>query len=211
MRKPLPPNSKRIDRLNAMATIDLQSPEAQQAIAFLKSHGTVIDPTLVVFESFTVGPDRPLVSLEPGIAKVAPELATQLNEGGVPPEILEVERKIFAKYVAITGALHRAGITIVAGTDQSVPGFSIYREMELYVEAGFTPMEALQAATIVPARVMKLDAERGTIEAGKRADLILVDGDPLENIHNIRNVKTVIAGGTVYDSAELWRSVGFKP
>jgi amidohydrolase family protein len=211
MRKPFPPNAKRIDRINATANIDLQSNEAQQAIAFLKSHGTVIDPTLVVFESFTVGPDRTLASLEPGMAKVAPEIATQLNEGGAPPELLEPERKIFAKYIAIAAALHRAGIPIVAGTDQSVPGFSLYREIELYVEAGFTPMEALQAATIVPARVMKLDAERGTVESGKRADLILVDGDPLENIRNIRNVKTVIAGGTVYDCSELWRSVGFKP
>jgi imidazolonepropionase-like amidohydrolase len=211
MHKPLPPNAKRIDRLNATANIDLQSPEAQKAIAFLKSHGTVIDPTLVVFESFTVGPDRTLLSLEPGVAKVAPELATQLNEGGAPPDMRELERKIFAKYIAITGELHRAGIPIVAGTDQSVPGFSIYREMELYVEAGFTPMEALQAATIVPARVMKLDADRGTLEPGKRADIILVDGDPLENIHNIRNVKTVIASGTIYDTAPLWRSAGFKP
>ncbi len=83
--------------------------------------------------------------------------------------------------------------------------------MELYVEAAFTPMEAIQAATIVPARVMKLDGELGTMEAGKRADLILVDGNPLENIHNIRNVKTVITGGVAYDCAELWKSVGFKP
>ena len=72
-------------------------------------------------------------------------------------------------------------------------------------------MEAIQAATIVPAKVMKLDNESGTIEAGKRADLILVDGNPLENIHNIRNVRTVITNGTAYDCSELWKSVGFKP
>jgi len=133
------------------------------------------------------------------------------QEGGVPPQIAPLVRKAFAKEVAIVGALHKAGIPIVAGTDQTVPGYSLYREMELYVEAGFTPMEAIQAATIVPARVMKLDSELGSIEPGKRADLILVDGNPLENIHNIRNVKTVIAGGTAYDCAELWRSVGFQP
>src|SRR5208282_6674253 len=98
-----------------------------------------------------------------------------------------------------------------AGTDQNVPGYSVYREIELYVEAGFTPMEAIQAATIVPARVMKRDGDLGTIEPGKRADLILVDGNPLENIHNIRNVKTVITGDVAYNCAELWQSVGFKP
>jgi len=211
MRKPVPPNSKRVDRLEATANIDISSPESQRAIEFLKSHGTVIDPTLVVFESFTVGPDRPLASLEPGVTKVAPELAEQFAGGGVPPEYRDAIRRQFTKYVAIVGALHRAGIPIVAGTDQSVPGHSLYREMELYVEAGFTPTEAIQSATIVPARVMKQDAESGTIEPGKRADLILVEGNPLENIHNIRNVKTVITGGVAYNCAELWQSVGFKP
>ncbi len=211
MHKPLPPGAKTMDRLEAAANVDLASPESQRAIAFLKSHGTVIDPTLVVFEGFTVGPDRTLESLEPGVAKVAPELAVQFAGGGLPPEYRDVIRREFTKYVAIAGALHRAGIPIVAGTDQSVPGHSLYREMELYVQAGFTPMEAIQAATLVPAKVMKLDNESGTIEAGKRADLILVDGNPLENIHNIRNVRTVITNGTAYDCSELWKSVGFKP
>jgi len=211
MTKPLPADAKREERLRAVADIDLASPEAQKAIEFLKSHGTVLDPTLVVFESFTAGPDKPIDSFEPGVAKVAPELRTQLEEGGMPDQMLGPYRKAFAKDVAIVGALHRAGIPIVAGTDQTVPGYSLYREMELYVEAGFTPMEAIQAATIVPARVMKVDSELGTVEAGKRADLILIDGNPLENIHNIRKVKTVITGGTVYDCAELWRSVGFQP
>ena len=211
MTKPLPADAKREERLRAVADIDLKSPEVRKAIEFLKSHGTVLDPTLVVFESFTAGPDKPIDSFEPGVAKVAPELRTQLEEGGMPDQVLGPYRKAFAKDVAIVGALHRAGIPIVAGTDQTVPGHSLYREMELYVEAGFTPMEAIQAATIVPARVMKVDNELGTVEAGKRADLILVDGNPLENIHNIRKVKTVITGGTVYDCAELWRSVGFQP
>jgi imidazolonepropionase-like amidohydrolase len=72
-------------------------------------------------------------------------------------------------------------------------------------------MEAIQAATIVPARAMKVDNEVGTIEAGKRADLIIVDGNPLKNISDIRKVKTVIANGRMYDCARLWQSVGFKP
>lgn len=72
-------------------------------------------------------------------------------------------------------------------------------------------MEAIQAATIVPARVMGLDKELGTVEAGKRADVIIVDGNPLESIHNIRKVEFVITNGTMYNCAELWRSVGFKP
>ena len=72
-------------------------------------------------------------------------------------------------------------------------------------------MEAIQAATIVSARAMKLDGDSGTIEAGKRADLILVDGNPLENISDIRKVSSVVANGRMYSPAKLWQSVGFKP
>lgn len=72
-------------------------------------------------------------------------------------------------------------------------------------------MEAIQAATLIPARVMGLEKEVGTIEAGKRADLIVVDGDPLADIRNIRNVELTITGGKMYNPADLWRSVGFKP
>ena len=92
--------------------------------------------------------------------------------------------------LAIIGALHRAGVPIVAGTDQTVPGFSLYREVELYVEAGFTPMEALQSATIVPARAMKVESDSGSVEVGKRADLDVLDANPLDNvrIHPQRNV-----------------------
>jgi imidazolonepropionase-like amidohydrolase len=72
-------------------------------------------------------------------------------------------------------------------------------------------IEAIQAATIVPARVMGLDKEVGTIEAGKRADLIILDGNPLEDIHNTRKVEYVITDGIMYKAAELWRSVGFRP
>ena len=74
-----------------------------------------------------------------------------------------------------------------------------------------TPLEVIQAATIVPARVMGLDRELGTVEAGKRADLIVLGGNPLESISNIRKVEKVVSRGTLYDCLPLWESVGFKP
>jgi imidazolonepropionase-like amidohydrolase len=208
---PLPANASRLDRLKANGDIDLNSPEAQKAISFLVQHGTVIDPTLALFEFFTANTSKPPVSIEPGVAKVAPELASILAEAGPPSPVAPLLEKAVQKDIAIVGALHHAGIPIVAGTDQTVPGHSLYREIELYVQAGFTPMEAIQAATIVPARVMGLDKELGTVEAGKRADLIIVDANPLESIHNIRKVEFVITNGVMYNCAELWRSVGFKP
>jgi len=90
-------------------------------------------------------------------------------------------------------------------------GYGLDREIELYVKAGMTPLEAIQSATIVPARAMKMDREVGTIEVGKRADLILIDGNPLENISDIRKVSSVVANGRRFDSKKLWKAAGFLP
>ena len=120
-------------------------------------------------------------------------------------------RARMAQTLAVIGALHRAGVTIVAGSDTGLVGYGLHREIELYVEAGMTPLEAIQSATIVPARAMGLDRDSGTVEVGKRADLILVDGDPLQDIKALRRVTRVIANGRVDDAVALWRSVGFRP
>jgi imidazolonepropionase-like amidohydrolase len=190
--------------------INFQSPEALHAIEFLKAHGTVIDPTMAIFEWSLHPANVPFSTIEPGAAKLPPQLSGAINNTGVPPENEAWARSMLDQFTSIIGALHRAGITIVAGTDQVVPGHSLHRELELYVKAGFTPLEAIQAATIVPARVMKLDKELGTVEVGKAADLIIVDGNPLENISNIRKVQMVVTNGRLYKTAELWESVGFK-
>ena len=211
MEPPLPEGASRLDQVNARANIDLNSAESKKAIAFLVEHKTVVDPTLALMEFFTASTAKPPASIEPGVAKVAPELAAILGEASAPSRYADLQEKGFLKEVEIVGALHRAGVPIVAGTDQTVPGYSLYREIELYAQAGFTPMEAIQAATIVPARVMGVDQEVGTVEAGKRADLILLGANPLESIHNIRTVEFVITKGSMYNCGELWRSVGFKP
>jgi imidazolonepropionase-like amidohydrolase len=211
MHTPLPADAKRAERAKAVIDIDFNSEAAQKAISFLKAHGTVVDPTIALSEYFTATSAKPPASFEPGVKDVAPELIEQLEDVGPPTERSDLMEKVFEKDVAIVGALHRAGIPIVAGTDQTVPGHSLHREIELYVQAGFTPMEAIQAATLVPARVMGLEKELGTVEVGKRADLIVIDGDPLADIRNTRNVELTITGGKMYNAADLWRSVGFKP
>jgi imidazolonepropionase-like amidohydrolase len=195
----------------ATAPFDPESPEAKQAIDVLKKHGTVIDPTIVTLELQVRTTDKPISSFEPGAAKVAPQMIEHLDNIGYPPIAAPQIRKAMNQLLGILRALHKEGIPVVAGTDVTIPGHSLHRELELYVKAGFTPLEAIQSATIVPARAMKLDKEAGTIEAGKRADIIIVDANPLESISNIRKLNTVVTGGRAYDCAALWQAAGFQP
>jgi imidazolonepropionase-like amidohydrolase len=192
-------------------TFDLQSAESERAVAFLAAHHTVVDPTIALYEIFLHPENVPVSTFEPGVARVAPELAGPLNHTGVPAADSAAAQARFADLLSIIGALHRAGVPIVAGTDQAVPGYSLHREMELYVKAGFTPMEAIQAATLVPARAMGVQHDVGTLTAGKRADILVVEGNPLEDITALRNVRLVVAGGRRYEPAPMWESVGFLP
>jgi imidazolonepropionase-like amidohydrolase len=128
---------------------------------------------------------------------------------GMPPDRAEKFKPVFRDMEKIVRLLHDRGITIVAGTDMGFPGYSVDRELELYVEAGLTPLEALQTATIIPARVMKKDAVTGSVEPGKQADLIIVDGDPLTQIRDLRKVRTVIKDGVLYQPQQLHAMAGF--
>jgi hypothetical protein len=208
----MPPLSQRLERIKVRASVDVNSEQARDTVRFLKEHNIVIDPTVALFELQSVSTIKPYASFEPGVAKVAPELSVvfpaPVQAPSDPrPALRDV---IFRKELEIIGSLHQAGVTIVAGTDQAVPGFSLYRELELYVQAGFTPMEAIQAATVVPARVMHQDRDLGTVEVGKIADLIVLGRNPVESIGNIRSVEKVVAAGTLYETGPLWRAVGFK-
>ena len=98
----------------------------------------------------------------------------------------------------------------VAGTD-SVAGFALHRELEIYAEAGLPAPEILRIATLGAAEVIHKEKDLGTVEPGKLADLILVDGDPASRISDIRRVVLTVKDGTLYDPAALWRTVGVKP
>jgi imidazolonepropionase-like amidohydrolase len=192
-------------------TIDPDALNVKRVIKLLLEHHTVVDDTLALMEVILHPLDHPISSFEPGILKVAPELKEGLETMGVPPPKAEQSAAAFRAMETTVRVLHQAGVPIVAGTDQAVPGFSLDREIELYVQAGFTPMEAIQAATVVSARAMGMEKDSGTIEVGKRADVILVDGNLLQNISDIRKVSAVFAGGKMYQPSALWSSVGFKP
>jgi imidazolonepropionase-like amidohydrolase len=110
----------------------------------------------------------------------------------------------------IVKALYDYGITVVAGTDGCIPGYSLDRELELYVEAGMKPIDAIRSATIIPARVMHKEKEYGSLQPGMKADLIILNGDPTQDIRKLRLVKMVIKEGEIFDPASLHRMVGFS-
>jgi imidazolonepropionase-like amidohydrolase len=203
------PSENKSDRNGA--PIDLSSEPAQKAIQFFQQHHTVIDPTASWGEMAGRSKDVEISSFEPGIAKAPYTVASKFLSLGSPATESERFHARMAESGAVIGALHKAGIPVVAGSDTGLIGYGLHRELELYVQAGMTPLEAIQTATTVAARAMNLADDSGSIEAGKRADLILVNGNPLENISDIRKVSRVVANGRLYDSAKLWQSVGFRP
>jgi hypothetical protein len=196
------------DRTKA-GVLELDGPRAKDLISTLQVHHTVLDPTVALFESFFN--TKPLNQLEPGIDHLPPQLREALDNPPATGDKAAIANAKWQNVMAALRALHAAGIPMVAGTDQAIPGYSLHREIELYVEAGFTPLEALQAATIVAARALGVENESGTLEAGKRGDVLLLNADPLADIHNTRAVWRTVAAGAVYDPAPLWQSVGFLP
>jgi imidazolonepropionase-like amidohydrolase len=185
--------------------------EVNKTIAFLRDRKTVMDPTQSWNELLGHAAGTPLSAFQPGAAKIPAPLNRVFSNAGAAGIDAATARTRLERGLRIVKALHDAGVPVVAGTDEGIPGHSVHREIELYVEAGLTPLQALQAATIVPARVMKLDAELGTIERGKRADLVVLNANPLESIRNIRSVRWTISDGRVYDAPLLWKSVRFQP
>ncbi len=194
--------------------IDVKSRPVQDFIALLKERKTVIDPTLVAFEGMITGrPGKP----DPSFASVADRLPANFRRtlfgGGLnaPDEATDKKYKAsFANWKRMAKELFDDGVPLVAGTD-SLAGFALDRELELYTEAGIPSNKVLQIATIGAARVMRMDGAFGSIEQGKMADLVLVDGDPVANIGDIRRVRTTIKDGKMYDSAALFRELGVLP
>jgi imidazolonepropionase-like amidohydrolase len=121
---------------------------------------------------------------------------------------LGLRQQYFTCNLQMVGALHHAGVPFMAGTDAApgvyiMPGFSLHDELANFVEAGFTPMEALQTATSNPAKFLGIEASFGSVEPGKIADLVLLSANPLEDIRNTQKINIVIAGGRLFDRAAL--------
>lgn len=194
---------------NKPPVVEPDGARAKELISVLKAHHTVLDPTMAIFETFlnTV----PLDQLEPGIDHLPAQLREALDHPPAPANQTALASANWQAFMVTLRTLHEAGIPMVAGTDQAIPGYSLHREIEIYVEAGFTPLQALQAATIEAARALGVEKESGSLAPGKRADVLLLDADPLADIHNMRKVWRTVAAGAVYSPGPLWESVGFKP
>lgn len=195
-----------------VADLDFDSGPVQDFIASLKANDVTIDPTLTTFDFIR----HRAGEMSKAYGAIADHLPPDVQRGlrvaefDIPDDATAQRyNRSYEKMVEFVGRMYKAGITIVPGTD-AVPGFTLQRELELFVEAGMTPAQALQSATYTAARIARAE-DRGVVAPGKRADLILVDGDPTANIADIRKVALVIKGDVAYKPAEVHEALGIKP
>ncbi len=192
--------------------MDLDADPMKSLIATLAQRHVVVDPTLVVVESLFVPENGDLSpSYAPFVGMLPPTVERGFRQGGFRPEggaTREDFRASFRKLEQLVGRLHAAGVPVVAGTDGS--GLELVRELELYVDSGFSPADALAAATLVPARLVGADGHTGRIAVGMDADLALVDGDPSHAIGDLRHVRTVMMDGKLMDADRLREAAGIR-
>ena len=197
---------------SSLANVEIGGPAVQALIKSLVQHNVAITSTLAVWE--TMVPNRPPLDqrvFDVMLPQVREEVLAQrariAQEVGRSPM-----EGLFKKELEFERAFVKAGGLLVAGIDPTgygaaVPGYGDQREVELLVEAGFTPPEAIQIATANGAKLLGELDHFGTIATGKQADLLVIKGDPPRNIQDIRNLVTVFRNGVGYDSAKLLEAV----
>ncbi|MDR7271569.1 imidazolonepropionase-like amidohydrolase [Pelomonas saccharophila] len=193
-----------------LAQFDFNDGRFADFVTFLRQHQTVLDPTLVVLEGLFSGePARAAPALRPVVERFPTVVKRRQLSGAVavPPGKEAVYAQALPGLLRMLKKLHEGGVTIMPGSD-GFAGYSLHRELELYAQAGIPNAEVLRIATLVPARVLGVEKDRGTIAAGKLADMILVDGDPLKDMSDIRRVHRTIKGGQVYEPAALEQAMG---
>ena len=192
--------------------VNLESAAIKEIVGTMASRKIYSDPTMVAFEGLYVPENGDLSpSYAPFVGTLPPTTERGFRAGGfaVPKDLSRADyRASWAKMVALLGRMHQAGVPIVAGTDGA--GIEIVHELEIYVQAGLTPAEALAAATIVPARLVGQEAKTGSIKVGKTADLALVEGDPSTRIGDLRQTRVVMLDGKLLDADALRSAAGFS-
>ena len=201
--------------LRAQTRMVLDSFNAAKAnilFARLKRNRTWQCPTLTVLRSVSSLDDPsfrsdPRLKYMPSSVRIPWDPTNDFRFKDRAAEDFELSRLAFKKQVEIVGLMRRAGVGFIAGTDVlnpfCFPGFSLHDELALLVGAGLTPLEALQAATLNPARFLGKEKELGTVEKGKLADLVLLEANPLEDINNTRRINAVVLGGKLIPKSEV--------
>ena len=196
------------------ASLDTTDRRIRPFVTLLKEHNTTIDPTVAVFEDMlSARPGRPARGTE----SILPRLPLQLQRSfrasqgiPVPPGMDSTYLHSFASMLHLIRMLFNAGVTIVAGTD-GFAGFTLHRELELYAEAGIPAAQVLRIATYGSAKIVGREKDLGSIENGKIADLIIVNGNPMDNMSDIRRTELVMKDGAILDPRKLYKALSIKP
>ena len=194
-------------------SLDLDGDAVQEFIALLASEQVVVDPTVAIFDSMY---RRKPGELDPSFAMVVEHMPPSVQRGfrggglQIAPEQADAYRASADAQLALLKRLHDAGVVLVPGTD-SLPGFGLHRELELYAQAGIPNADVLRLATIGAATVAGADGEVGRLAPGMQAAIVLLDGDPLADISAIRRPVLSIRGSRMYRPDALYREIGVRP
>lgn len=204
-------------RLTGMARakdLDLSSAKVQATVAAMKEKGVALDPTAMILERLMLSRsgqvqagDAPYLSHVPiGYQRYRKRNFVTINN---PQQDADYQAG-YAKVLEVLKMLDDNGIQLLPGTDDGT-GFSVHRELEIYVNAGISPGKTLRLATLDSEKYFGRDHSLGSIERGKLADFILVDGDPTADISNVRKVRMTMVGGVAYYPAEIYDYLNIKP
>lgn len=204
----------RLTALPRAADLDLDSAPVQATIAHMQREHIAVDTTAVILEQLMMsraGEDPPSFSAVMDHYPVGLRRERSLTYMPLSsPEEDQRYRKAFSKFIELVGVLHAKGIILLPGTDNG-DGFALHRELELYTKAGISPAETLSIATLGMARYLKQDKDTGTIEVGKVANMVLLEGDPTKDISAVRKPVAVFKRGYFYAPDEIDRALNIKP
>ena len=195
-----------------IAALDENGTPFKNLVKLLIEKNVALTSTLTVFETFTPGRPKP-----PGLEVLTPQLREQFeqNYARTAQNKDSIYTTLFPKGMALERAFAKAGGLLIAGTDPTggggvIPGFANQRQVELLVDAGFTPLEAISISTLNGAKYLRRDKTVGSLAVGQQADLVVINGNPAASIGDIRKVETVFKQGVGYDPAKLIASVQGK-
>ena len=195
------------------ASFDFESPEFNTFIQKIEQLNITIDPTVSIFEGMFIGEEGKIKPSYKSFGERLPlSLQRYLKQGSsldIPIGQEETYKNSFENMLKLVKILHDNGISIVAGTDDFA-GFILHRELENYAKAGITNQEVLKIATVNAATIAGKLKEYGTIEKGKIADFIIIDGDPIKNIEDIRRVEIVIKDNDIYRTRDILAKISIK-